>query len=649
METSPNNIQLPQVHGRSLSSASNATPMHQTEAQQGLQDHSHQPPSTPQGCWDSPGDIFLGALYVLVPWLIGAGCGISHHFMYCQLDGTIIPDSKAKQQGITTAGIILPILAKFSFTQVLHHSYVQHSWRVFRRDAMRFRIINAAFSAPGNIGEFLRLTWSLVRRRRMHLFWVLGVFLWLIRFLPFAPSTALNILDGAGTLVTTDNTSFSVPFLEFQPWVGDNVSAIASKWSPTFYNQSSLLSTVRLRPILEAIASSSAFLGETILHPSPCGSNCTYQITFNAPAYYCLNVPFRDTPWGSDSILRVSWEDGQEGKVGNRTIYASSSSRGKLYLVASHLHDSLRALNPIYEGPGRNIDTAEKVTDSDFVFQAVECSDWNATYVASLSFNSGSTGSGSSASGGTSITILERRLLNVIDYTENPYANGESYVEVNQAIHFLLSSWLTGDMTLNTTFRNNKPSIPSSLILPKTKLVNISEPFGDDEAAYYYAVPDLRSAVQQLHLNVTLSMLSASEHFFFLRKSDGHDVQLLSSVGLYVYDPAWLVGSYIAATGVTLVVFCLGIWAVWVNGVRHADDFGAIVAATRNAELDDLARGDGLGRTPLRSGISDADLMLGSLGSGSVGSSDGPPSSAAPQHVAFGGSVSRFKKGDNYY
>ena len=377
-------------------------------------------------------------------------------------------------------------------------------------------------------------------------------------------------------------------------------------------------------PILEGIASSSAFLGDTIIHPSPCGTNCFYEISFNAPAYSCVDVPFVDTPWKSDNILRVSWVE--DGEVGNRTIYASEASRGNIWFAASYLRDELRVINPVFEGPGRKVDTAEKVRDTDFVFQAIQCTDWNATYHTVLSFN----GTGSS------IRVRERQLLNPIDYVDEPKL---AYQEFNKAIHGLMASWLEGNITLNTTRNSNKPTVPQSLILPKTRLVNHSQPFGDDEAAYYYAIPNLRAAVQELHMNATLSFLSASENFYFMMGDTDHECQLLQSVNIYQYDPERLIAVYAAATGATLISFLLGIWAVWSNGARHSDEIGAIIAATRNLELDSLAEGTIIGGQSLSRRLKDAWLTFGNIA--------GPGEIVA--HYAFGTQARNIRKQEPYY
>ena len=68
---------------------------------------------------------------------------------------------------------------------------------------------------------------------------------------------------------------------------------------------------------------------------------------------------------------------------------------------------------------------------------------------------------------------------------------------------------------------------------------------------------------------------------------------------IYSYEPRNLWISYGIAILLTLLCVIVGLFALHYNGVAHSNAFSAIIATTRNQELDEVSRGHSLGAYPL--------------------------------------------------
>lgn len=385
---------------------------------------------------------------------------------------------------------------------------------------------------------------------------------------------------------------------------------------PVFQDSgSSDLGYPRLNHRLLRIAESSALRGEVEMPASPCGKNCSYRIEFYLPGYHCQDMPFSETPFGSDDVLRTKREE--EDVEGTRTIYTAQAIQGNLWVAFSYLKPGIRDYINITEGegPAWNADEPDKVTDDDFVFTSFVCSDWNTSYQATLFFEGD----------GASVQVNTRTLVNQVNYTEDIIG---PYIDHHMAIQGFIASWLQGNITLEVGGIGNVPKIPESLRLYSTKLVNTSEPFGDDETEYFYPVLWLRDAVQDLHRNVSLSMLSAQPFFYFVEQLSGHPCTVIESVPVYVYKKVLLLAIYAPAAALSLGMHLCGLAVVRMNGVFHGHKFSTILATSRNPDLDDLVRGDSLGREKTVSGLNKISLGFGRI--------DGGRNGGLPARFGFG-------------
>ena len=104
-------------------------------------------------------------------------------------------------------------------------------------------------------------------------------------------------------------------------------------------------------------------------------------------------------------------------------------------------------------------------------------------------------------------------------------------------------------------------------------------------------------------------------------------VKHFNTHNIYQYNHRNLIISYSIAIGLTLISIAFGAIATASNGVSHSTSFSAMVATTRNPQLDQLVQGSSLGSLPLDQDMSRTKLKFREL----IG--DGGQRSG---HIAFG-------------
>ncbi|KAF5876371.1 uncharacterized protein Bfra_002776sa [Botrytis fragariae] len=105
----------------------------------------------------------------------------------------------------------------------------------------------------------------------------------------------------------------------------------------------------------------------------------------------------------------------------------------------------------------------------------------------------------------------------------------------------------------------------------------------------------LDQAIEDLYQNITIRMLSAAQ----LTKLEYDNVTYRRSTIVYQYNLRTLILSYSIAGFKAFISIIIGIVSCISNGVAHSTAFSALVATTRNPELDALPKGHCMGSLPL--------------------------------------------------
>ncbi|KAK7711933.1 hypothetical protein SLS64_005204 [Diaporthe eres] len=116
-------------------------------------------------------------------------------------------------------------------------------------------------------------------------------------------------------------------------------------------------------------------------------------------------------------------------------------------------------------------------------------------------------------------------------------------------------------------------------------------------------------AIEDLSRNLTLTILSSA----MLANETAAEVTVHTSAALYSYNWRNLLLAYAIAVCATAVCAVVGLDALLANGYSAETTFSSILLTTRNADLDDLARGHCLGERPLAKEIGRRRLKYGIL------------------------------------
>lgn len=120
---------------------------------------------------------------------------------------------------------------------------------------------------------------------------------------------------------------------------------------------------------------------------------------------------------------------------------------------------------------------------------------------------------------------------------------------------------------------------------------------------------------------------------------------------IYKYDSRNLILSYSIAALFTILCAFVGFFALRYNGVAHSNAFSAVIATTRNHDLDAVSRGHSLGALPLEH--TSMKVRFGELmrDGEKTWDDDGNDGEGGPtRHIGFGAAtkVLSLKKGGKY-
>jgi hypothetical protein len=90
-------------------------------------------------------------------------------------------------------------------------------------------------------------------------------------------------------------------------------------------------------------------------------------------------------------------------------------------------------------------------------------------------------------------------------------------------------------------------------------------------------------------------------------------VNYFTTHNVYQYNSRNLILSYSIAVGVTIFSIIIGTYATITNGVSHSTSFSAMIATTRNPQLDRLVEGSSFGALPLEKEMRKTKLKFGEL------------------------------------
>jgi hypothetical protein len=311
--------------------------------------------------------------------------------------------------------------------------------------------------------------------------------------------------------------------------------------------------------------------GEISPWPSPCGANCTYSVSFPAPALSCIagdpNGPY--VPIVQDNVFY----NASAAVVGN----------GSLNLLISLLNGT----------PTPTV---------------VNCTLYNATYDITVQYNDNLQTVGWE-------TILDKIVPSSVSGAFNDHisyaTNGSSDGVPVTEWWYLLNEYTMGYTFFNFLSGSLQPepdgayTINSDVVF--TNLVNLTAEFD------LGLPPDLDVQIENLFANVTLSMLGFTENPVYVGafgdKSSpaaiytSVEATVTSYPPRYSYSRALLWELYGAALAIGLVLNVVGGVALIKNGVDADTSFSQVLVTTRNPDFDRLCAESTYGGSQIREDV----------------------------------------------
>ncbi|KAK3390146.1 hypothetical protein B0H63DRAFT_390151 [Podospora didyma] len=232
-------------------------------------------------------------------FVIGAGFAIGHHVFYSTLNGKPATD----QIQMLRYGTILAFAAKAGLSAAVIIGFQQRVWTTVRRRLMSIAAVDSLFSATDDLTALWN--WELIKNAKVAV--LLAVFAWLAPLMIIL--TANTLLVEPAAMMTDDKCpgvrSLNFTFEETNEWrdpvkIGQLFEMPLSFWNTTKPSNSDPPGWFDYytgpSPIFFQTASIGAYMGREVMRKNAqvetCGSgwNCSFEITFTAPAYKCTEL-----------------------------------------------------------------------------------------------------------------------------------------------------------------------------------------------------------------------------------------------------------------------------------------------------------------------------------------------------------------------
>ncbi|KAJ7921813.1 hypothetical protein B0H13DRAFT_2318122 [Mycena leptocephala] len=220
---------------------------------------------------------FVTVFKIVAAWVAALVLAAGHHAFYASLNNTaptldtsgisasllVHSQAGASAIGTTFASIISSALSVSAGT-----AFLQCAWRVVRTRAFTVSGLDAMWSSQTNIFAFLSLDFW----RKARGIVIISVLTWAFRLVvTFAPGTLT-----VNTEVFTISEPCSIPKFDFG--ATDMLYTVVVNWAMPYEGPSSNA---------QRIVSATLLGGQPLPPSSPCGNNCSYVMTANAPSFSC--------------------------------------------------------------------------------------------------------------------------------------------------------------------------------------------------------------------------------------------------------------------------------------------------------------------------------------------------------------------------
>ena len=535
--------------------------------------------------------------YTITLFLIGIALAISHYAYLSSLAGK----DSLNQEWVNRFSLAFPTLVKIVLTSALQVAVCQLVWRTLwmSKTGTSIDTINALFSMDTTIFSLFNVgTW-----RDALIATLLAVGIWLLNFIPIVAPSALSV----GLVTSLDSFPHcTVPTLNItNDFPGQGLRLQREDYTSTYFSPSQAATD-----LVQSVAVS----GKQATWPSPCGSNCSYMLQFEAPSLRC-------TSGASPYDPTANWTDG-DGRTASAHPWWNGSGDGS-NISASVLEDGDFEYSPAYEAylnqntsrfwvgissPLGN-EPADNATVSQFLNLTVFfCDIMNTTYDIDVNYINGQ----------QAVNLIDLTYLNNITIPASVWQgrfNYSSYQDRTSAaiaalyipLYSLISGQIVRDPRISLGISTNIAQIPALV-----REVNVTDT--GNPTLLYIPDPGMLPHLEQLSHNMSLSLL-ANPQLAVTRNTTALCSTSRTNL-VWKFNTVILTAAYLPAVAVVLAGLVLAGIAVVDNGIVRDKSFSTLgLLTTREPGLSQLVQGDEDGALPLSKHIGRTKLRFGEMDS----------------------------------
>ncbi|KAB8219536.1 hypothetical protein BDV33DRAFT_204247 [Aspergillus novoparasiticus] len=519
---------------------------------------------------------------------------VTHALVFRYLDGKLENDPNIPSQTqVTAASTIVANIISFCIRICLAAAFTQYFWHLVRVSPMRLETLEFLYTMRGSPMSFFSLT---VLQKG----WLLAIITMVLWAVPIAMSFPSSSMTVRSTTMTHEVFQTQMPGMNLSETWGGNTTIMKDKelamlasnnWRDA--NDTDYVEVLRaeqlsigdmglqIKPVIYQLATETIVNGAPRTMSSPCGMNCSYEISFEGPYLSCNNT----------DVERVSNP--------SNVSYFYFSALESNWTVTPHAKPFLKSFEmknaEVYDFV-RN-DSADAVR-LEYISHVLTCSPRRAQYHVVQRFHNGEQSS----------TVTVGDVHDLVSMDEKFYfsKNNMTQAVVNtlrdrniMALIMAMTKGISGDvwaMVYDCISRAlTEPTVmKDNVLLQSTRLFNgFSDSWEGTLTTWYKLFTINEEILNSMLANVTLSAIN---HFQLWPTSVNVTREDLQTQ--YVWSrPLNLLLPYFLSLGVTLPLAVLGYWSLRQNGVPATDNgFLQVAMTTRgNNKFDQLAMGGCLG------------------------------------------------------
>ena len=505
--------------------------------------------------WTTPTIAFLLTV-------VGIAAAIGHHLHLSKLNGN--PNENAKWIG--RYSLALAFLVKASLAGAIGIAFMQKAWQSLAASDKGSTVASVDSLFGVQLQPLNLLTPGMWRSAFIAS--VLSLVLWLMPLVALISPTTLSV---AVAIQVTGQKGCVVH--------GLNLSVTDFSLGLRIFSTSG----TSLIPSDDArrIASIVSMTGDRVLWESPCGANCSYEVTFNAPAWRCFEVEdANNATAGWATNLRVV---GEELVV----LHDDASATGHYYANVTDL-------------TGRFWMVYSNFNSTNIT--AFYCEDWNTKYSLQVNY----------VNSQQSVIIEDLEYLNEVSMSSTARLNAYTDLGTGKVYTPTLASYMTlvalylpiTDLMTGwdsqTTWLFNMSQKSSLPLMPR---LTTRERDGN-----YIPVWNLPSLIEEMSRNLSISLLA--EPGLVYATNETTTCHKTTAGNVWHYEPMPLITAYSIGVGATIIALVIGGIALLSNEQAHDMSFSAILRTTRSLTLDTVVEGAENGALPVPKTLGQSRLKL---------------------------------------